>query len=262
MSSTKDVFESPIRRFRQGDLESPSRGKVAIVTGASSGIGLEMVKRLIEKGYRVVANSRNITSASTLDGTGDLKLVDGDIGIRETAQRVVDTALQSFGRVDLLVNNAGVFIPKPFTEYTAEDFQRAVGTNLAGFFYVSQLAVAQMRLQKSGHVVNISTSFVSQPIGVLPASLANLTKSGLESVTRSLAIEFADEGIRFNAIAPGVVNTPMHPVETHEFLKQLSPFNRLAEVEEVADLLLYMESAPFLNGEVVHLDGGAHAGKW
>jgi NAD(P)-dependent dehydrogenase (short-subunit alcohol dehydrogenase family) len=188
--------------------------------------------------------------------------VDGDIGIRETAQRVVDTTLQSFGRVDLLVNNAGVFIPKPFTEYTAEDFQRAVGTNLAGFFYVSQLAVAQMRLQKSGHVVNISTSFVSQPIGVLPASLANLTKSGLESVTRSLAIEFADEGIRFNAIAPGVVNTPMHPVETHEFLKQLSPFNRLAEVEEVADLLLYMESAPFLNGEVVHLDGGAHAGKW
>jgi NAD(P)-dependent dehydrogenase (short-subunit alcohol dehydrogenase family) len=160
------------------------------------------------------------------------------------------------------VNNAGVFIPKPFTEYTAEDFQRAVGTNLAGFFYVSQLAVAQMRIQKSGHVLNISTSFVSQPIGVLPASLANLTKSGLESVTRSLAIEFADEGIRFNAIAPGVVNTPMHPVETHEFLKQLSPFNRLAEVEEVADLLLYMESAPFLNGEVVHLDGGAHAGKW
>ncbi len=231
------------------------RPKVAIVTGASSGIGLEAVRRLVACGYRVVANSRNITSANSLDGTGDLKLklVDGDIGIRETAQRVVDTALQSFGRVDLLVNNAGVFIPKPFTEYTAEDFQRAVGTNLAGFFYVSQLAVAKMRLQKSGHVVNISTSFVSQPIGVLPASLANLTKSGLESVTRSLAIEFADEGIRFNAIAPGVVNTPMHPVETHD---------RLAEVEEVADLLLYMESAPFLNGEVVHLDGGAHAGKW
>ena len=236
--------------------------KVAIVTGASSGIGLETVRRLVACGYRVVANSRNITSANTLDGTGDLKLVDGDIGIPETAQRVVDTALQSFGRVDLLVNNAGVFIPKPFTEYTPEDFQRAVGTNLAGFFYVSQLAVAQMRLQKSGHVVNISTSFVSQPIGVLPASLANLTKSGLESATRSLAIEFADEGIRFNAIAPGVVNTPMHLVETHEFLKQLSPLNRLAEVEEVVDLLLYMESASFLNGEVVHLDGGAHAGKW
>ena len=238
------------------------RPKVAIVTGGSSGIGLEMVKKLIEKGYRLVANSRNITSATTLHSTADLKLVDGDIGIEETAKRVVRTAIANFGTVDLLVNDAGVFILKPFTEYTAEDLQRVTQTNLAGFFYVSQLAVAQMRLQKSGHVVNISTSFVSQPIGVLPASLANLTKSGLESVTRSLAIEFAAEGIRFNAIAPGVVNTPMHPVETHEFLKQLSPFNRLAEVEEVADLLLYMESAPFLNGEVVHLDGGAHAGKW
>lgn len=241
---------------------SSKTSKVAIVTGASSGIGLDAVRRLITGGYRVVANSRNITSTNTLDGTDDLKLVDGDIGIQETAQRVVKTAIQSFGRIDLLVNNAGVFIPKPFTEYTAEDFQKAVGTNLAGFFYVSQLAVAQMRLQRSGHVVNISTSFVSQPIGVLPASLANLTKSGLESVTRSLAIEFANEGIRFNTIAPGVVNTPMHPTETHEFLKKLSPFNRLSEIGEVVDLLLYMESAPFLNGEVVHLDGGAHAGKW
>jgi NAD(P)-dependent dehydrogenase (short-subunit alcohol dehydrogenase family) len=255
---------SSILRSSGGPVEvvSSKVSKVAIVTGASSGIGLDVVRRLIASGYRVVANSRNITSANTLDGAGHLKLVDGDIGIQETAQRVVATAIQSFGRIDLLVNNAGVFIPKPFTGYTAEDFQQAVGTNLAGFFYVSQLAVAQMRLQRSGHVVNISTSFVSQPIGVLPASLANLTKSGLESVTRSLAIEFADEGIRFNAIAPGVVNTPMHPVETHDFLKQLSPFNRLAEVGEVVDLLLYMESAPFLNGEVVHLDGGAHAGKW
>jgi NAD(P)-dependent dehydrogenase (short-subunit alcohol dehydrogenase family) len=236
--------------------------KVAIVTGASSGIGLESVRKLLVNGYRVVANSRNLTSAQTLHAAGDLKLVDGDIGMRETAKRVVDAAIRSFGRIDLLVNNAGVFIPKPFTEYTAEDFQRAVGTNLAGFFYVSQLAVAQMRRQRSGHVVNISTSFVSQPIGVLPASLANLTKGGLESVTRSLAIEFAHEGIRFNTIAPGVVNTPMHPAETHEFLKQLSPFHRLAEVGEVVDLLLYLESAPFLNGEVVHLDGGAQAGKW
>jgi NAD(P)-dependent dehydrogenase (short-subunit alcohol dehydrogenase family) len=247
---------------RPVEVAASNVSKVAIVTGASSGIGLDVVRRLIASGYSVVANSRNITSANTVDGTGHLKLVDGDIGIRETAQRVVATAIQSFGRIDLLVNNAGVFIPKPFTDYTAEDFQRAVGTNLAGFFYVSQLAVAQMRLQRSGHVVNISTSFVSQPIGVLPASLANLTKSGLESVTRSLAIEFADERIRFNTIAPGVVNTPMHPVKTHEFLKQLSPFNRLAEVGEVVDLLLYMECAPFLNGEVVHLDGGAHAGKW
>ena len=238
------------------------RPKVAIVTGASSGIGLEMVKRLIEKGYRVVANSRNITSAMTLQSTGDLKLVDGDISLQEIAQRVVVTAIRDFGSIDLLVNNAGVFIPKPFTEYTAEDFRRATETNLAGFLYVSQLAVAQMRLQKFGHVVNISSSLVSQPIAGAPGSLANLTKAGLESVTRALAIEFAAEGIRFNAIAPGVVNTPMNPVEAHEFLRQLSPLKRLAEVEEVADLLLYLESALFVNGEVVHLDGGAHAGKW
>ena len=174
------------------------RPKVAIVTGGSSGIGLEMVKKLIEKGYRVVANSRNITSAMTLHNTADLKLVDGDI--EETARHVVGTAIENFGTVDLLVNDAGVFIPKPFTEYTAEDFRRATQTNLAGFFYVSQLAVAQMRLQKFGHVVNISTSLVSQPIAGCPGSLANLTKAGLESVTRALAIEFAAEGIRFNAI--------------------------------------------------------------
>ena len=174
------------------------RPKVAIVTGGSSLIGLEMVKKLVEKGYRVVANSRNITSAMTLHNTADLKLVDGDI--EETAKHVVGTVIENFGTVDLLVNDAGVFIPKPFTEYTAEDFRRATQTNLAGFFYVSQLAVAQMRLQKFGHVVNISTSLVSQPIAGCPGSLANLTKAGLESVTRALAIEFAAEGIRFNAI--------------------------------------------------------------
>jgi NAD(P)-dependent dehydrogenase (short-subunit alcohol dehydrogenase family) len=265
------LFVSAIRRDTQGEIIMTSisswsggrvrdalsgRPNVAIVTGASSGIGLEMVKKLIEKGYRVVANSRNITSAMSLQSTADLKLVDGDIGIEETAKHVVSTAIENFGTVDLLVNNAGVFIPKPFTEYTAEDFWRVTQTNLAGFFYMSQLAVAQMRLQKFGHVVNISTSFVSQPIAGVPASLANLTKAGLESVTR------APEGIRFNAIAPGVVNTPMHRAETHEFLKQLSPMKRLAEVAEVADLLLYLESADFVNGEVVHLDGGAHAGKW
>src|SRR5580692_3603033 len=163
----KSVLELPVRR-----------AKTAIVTGASSGIGLELAKKLSLNGYRVVANSRRITSARTLVETEHIKLVDGDIALPETAERVVATAIQHFATIDLLVNNAGVFIPKPFTEYTAEDFKRAVGTNLAGFFYVSQLAVAQMRIQKSGHVVNISTSFVSQPIGVLPASLANLTKSG------------------------------------------------------------------------------------
>jgi NAD(P)-dependent dehydrogenase (short-subunit alcohol dehydrogenase family) len=238
------------------------KSKVAIVTGASSGIGLELAKKLLATGYRVVANSRNITSAGSLTGTDDLKLVDGDIGTPKSAEQVVGTAIQEFGRVDLLVNNAGIFIPKPFTDYTSDDFRRASDTNLSGFFYVSQLAVAQMRLQNSGHVVNITASVASQPFAILPASLANLTKGGLESVIRALAIEFAAEGIRFNAIAPGVVNTPMHSAETHDFLKRLSPMNRLAEVEEVTDLLLFLESAHFVSGEVIHLDGGAHAGKW
>jgi NAD(P)-dependent dehydrogenase (short-subunit alcohol dehydrogenase family) len=239
-----------------------TKSRVAIVTGASSGIGLELAKKLSAKGYRVVANSRNITSAGTLEATDDLKLVNGDIGTPKSAERVVATAIQEFGRVDLLVNNAGVFIPKPFTDYTPDDFRSVNETNLAGFFYVSRLAVAQMRLQKSGHVVNITASIANQPFAGLPASLSSLTKGGLESVVRALAIEFAAEGLRFNAIAPGVVNTPMHSAEMQDFLKQLSPMNRLSEVEEVADSLLFLESAHFVNGEVIHLDGGAHAGKW
>jgi NAD(P)-dependent dehydrogenase (short-subunit alcohol dehydrogenase family) len=236
--------------------------KVAVVTGASRGIGLAVAKRLIANGYRVVANSRNIGSAMTLQNTTDLKLVDGDIALQETAKQVVAIAVQNFGRIDLLVNNAGVFIPKSFTEYTVEEFRVVTETNLSGFFHVSQLTVEQMRRQQFGHVVNITASLASQPIAGVAASLTNLTKGGLESVTRALAIEFAGEGIRFNAIAPGVVDTPMNPADAHDVLKQLSPLKRLARVEEVADLLLYLESAPFVNGEIVHLDGGAHSGKW
>jgi NAD(P)-dependent dehydrogenase (short-subunit alcohol dehydrogenase family) len=242
--------------------DAVSRPRVAIVTGASSGIGLGLVKRLLTAGYCVVANSRNITSSMTLCESSVLKLVDGDIGTQQTAKRVVDSAILNFGRVDLLVNNAGVFIPKPFTEYTAEDFRRASETNLSGFFYVSQLAVSQMRLQRSGHVVNITSSIVDQPVEGCTASLVNLTKGGLQSVTGALAIEFACDGIRFNAISPGVVDTPMHQVEAHEFLKQLSPLRRLAEVAEIVDSVLFLESAAFVNGEIVHVDGGAHAGKW
>jgi NAD(P)-dependent dehydrogenase (short-subunit alcohol dehydrogenase family) len=198
----------------------------------------------------------------TIEGTDNLKLVEGDIGRPDTARRVAETAVRGFGGIDLLVNNAGVFVPKAFTEYTTDDFQRAAETNLSGFFYVTQLAVKQMRLQRSGLVVNITASLVDQPVAAIPASLTNLTKGGLESVTRALAIELAGDGVRFNAIAPGVVNTPMHRPETHEFLKQLSPLKRLAEVEEVAELLLYLEAAHFVNGEIIHLDGGSHAGCW
>jgi NAD(P)-dependent dehydrogenase (short-subunit alcohol dehydrogenase family) len=242
--------------------DSSVRAKVAIVTGASRGIGRGIAERLLETGYCVVANSRNITRANTLQPGERLKLVDGDIGSDNVAKQVVDSAIHNFGRIDLLVNNAGVFIPKPFTECTTEDFRRASDTNLLGFFHISQLAASQMRLQKSGHIVNITSSIVDQPVAGVTASLVNLTKGGLESVTRALAIEFARDGVRFNAISPGVVNTPMHQVEAHDFLKQLSPLNRLAEVSEVVDLVLFLESARFVNGEVIHLDGGAHAGKW
>ena len=249
-------------RVSSSELDSPVRTRVAIVTGASRGIGRGIAERLLETGYHVVANSRNITRTQILQPGDRLKLVDGDIGSHNVAKQVVDSAILNFGRIDLLVNNAGVFIPKPFTEYTSEDFRRANETNLWGFFYISQLAASQMRLQKSGHIVTITSSIVDQPVAGVTGSLVNLTKGGLESVTRALAIEFARDGVRFNAISPGVVNTPMHQVEAHEFLKKLSPLNRLAEVAEVVDLVQFLESAPFVNGEVIHLDGGAHAGKW
>jgi NAD(P)-dependent dehydrogenase (short-subunit alcohol dehydrogenase family) len=243
-------------------VNSASKAKVAIVTGASRGIGLGITERLLKTGYCVIANSRKITQAKALLPRDRLKLVDGDVADQNVAKQLVDSAISHYGRIDLLVNNAGVFIPKPFTEYTTEDFRRASDTNLSGFFYVTQLAALQMRLQKSGHIITITSSIVEQPVAGLTGSLVNLTKGGLESATKALAIEFAQDGVRFNAISPGVVNTPMHKVEAHEFLKQLSPFHRLAEVSEVVDLVQYLESAPFVNGEVIHLDGGAHAGKW
>jgi NAD(P)-dependent dehydrogenase (short-subunit alcohol dehydrogenase family) len=243
-------------------LDSSATRKVAIVTGASRGIGHGIAQRLLETGYCVIANSRNITLAKTFEPGDRLKLIDGDIGSQSVAKEVAESAIRNFGRIDLLVNNAGVFIPKPFTEYTAEDFRLVTATNLGGFLYISQLAAKQMRLQESGQIVNITSSIVSQPVAGLTGSFINLTKGGLESVTRALAIEFAKDGVRFNAISPGVVNTPMHQPEAHEFLKQLSPLHRLAEVAEVVALVEFLEAAPFVNGEVIHLDGGAHAGKW
>ena len=203
-----------------------------------------------------------MTQSTEIAASDRVALVDGHIGDSATAARVVETAISRFKSIDVLINNAGIFFTKPFTEYTAEDFRRATDTNLGGFLYVSQLAASQMRLQKSGHIVSITSSIVDQPVAGLTGSFINLTKGGLESVTRALAIEFARDGVRFNAISPGVVNTPMHQVEAHEFLKKLSPLNRLAEIAEVVDLVEFLESAPFVNGEVIHLDGGAHAGKW
>src|SRR5262244_2814028 len=236
--------------------------KTAIVTGASQGIGAALVEAFLKRGYNVVANSQNITKANLFPASADLALVDGDIGDPKTAARIVDTAVSRFGRVDVLINNAGIFIPKPFTEYTTEDFNALVSTTLAGFLYVSQLAVKQMLRQKSGSIINISTTLVDQPIAGVGAAVQVMVKGGLNAVTRALATEYAKDGIRVNTISAGVINTPMHKPETHDFLKGLQPVGRIGEVKEVVDAALFLADATFTSGEVLHVDGGAHAGKW
>src|SRR5499433_515391 len=214
--------------------------KTAIVTGASQGIGAALVEAFLKRGYNVVANSRNITKANLFPASADLALVDGDIGDPKTAARIVDTAVSRFGRVDVLINNAGMFIPKPFTEYTTEDFNALVSTTLAGFLYVSQLSVKQMLRQKSGSIVNVSTTLVGHAVAGASAAVQIMVKGGLNAVTRALAMEYAKDGIRVNTVAAGVINTPMHKPETHEHLKGLSPFGRLGEVKEIVDAVLFL----------------------
>src|SRR6266852_7994712 len=236
---------------------------VAIVTGASSGMGLGITRALLERGYRVVANSRTISQSRELKPSADLVLVDGDIGKKETAVKLVDAALKHFDRIDLLVNNAGIYLPKPFTEYTPEDFQTMIGTNVAGYFFVTQQVVAHMRKQKSGHIVGISTVLADQPLAGAPISLPVITKSTIPAFSRALAMEYVADGIRVNTISPGVVDTPMHANDDHEFLKKLHPIPRLVQISEIVDALLYLQSAPMVNGENIRIDGGAHAGaKW
>jgi len=234
----------------------------AIVTGASRGIGLGLAKALLSSGYHVVANARHISRAGTLAPSSHLVLVDGDVADPETAASLTRTAVERFGSVDLLVNNAGIFIAKPFADSTVDDYQRLVATNLTGFLHVTQSAVRQMRTQASGHIVTITTSLASQPIQGVAASLAILTKGGLNAITRALAIEYAKDGIRVNAVAPGMVDTAMHSPQSHEFLQTMHPIQRLATVNEIVDAVLYLAEAPFVTGEVLHVDGGAHAGRW
>jgi NAD(P)-dependent dehydrogenase (short-subunit alcohol dehydrogenase family) len=233
---------------------------VAIVTGASSGIGLSLAQALLNRGYRVVANSRTINKSKDLKPSTNLVLVDGDIGKKESAVKVAKSAVDSFGRIDLLVNNAGIFMPKKFTEYTEEDFELMLSTNVASFFFMTQQVIPQMRKQKSGHIVSICTSLVDQPVAGV--SLPVLTKSSLVSTSRQLAIEYASDGIRVNTVSPGVVNTPMHANEDHEPLRKLSPLHRLAETQDIVDAILYLTSATFVTGENLRVDGGAHAGRW
>jgi NAD(P)-dependent dehydrogenase (short-subunit alcohol dehydrogenase family) len=240
----------------------PDTHKTAIVTGASQGIGAGLVEAFLARDYRVVANSRNITKANPFPPSTNLALVDGDIADPQTAAKIADSAVSRFGRIDVLINNAGIFIPKPFPEYTTQDFNALISTTLAGFLYVSQLSVKQMLRQKAGSIVNISTTMVGHANAAVHASLQIMIKGGLDAVTRALAIEYAKDGIRVNTIAAGVIKTPMHKDETAESNKGVSPMGRMGEVKEIVDAVLFLTDATFTTGEILHVDGGAHAGKW
>lgn len=231
---------------------------VAVVTGASQGIGEGLVHRYRKLGYAVVANSRSI------GGSDDplVVTVPGDIAQPGVGGRIVEAAMERFGRIDTVVNNAGIFIPKPFTDYTDDDYDAITGVNLRGFFEVSRSAVgAMLSRDGGGHVVNVSTSLVDHANSQIPSALASLTKGGLNAVTRSLSVEYADRGIRFNAVALGVIRTPMHDPSTHEALAKLHPLGRLGEINDVVDAVLYLEQAPFVTGEILHVDGGQSAGR-
>ncbi|MEU5564890.1 SDR family NAD(P)-dependent oxidoreductase [Micromonospora musae] len=234
-----------------------STQKVAVITGASQGIGAALVTAYRKLGYAVVANSRSITPSDD-----PLVLaVAGDIADPTVGANVIDQALSTFGRVDTLINNAGVFVAKPFTDYTAEDYDLVTGINLRGFFEVSQRAIAAMIAQGGGgHVVNITASVVDHANSSLPSALASLTKGGLNAVTKSLAIEYATRGVRVNAVSPGTIRTPMHSAELHEFLAGLQPVGRLGEISDIVEAVTYLETAGFVTGEILHVDGGLSAG--
>jgi len=233
--------------------------KTAIVTGASQGIGAGLVDAFLKEAYNVVGTSLNVQS---LTASSNLVLVEGDIGKPETAAKTVDAAINHFGTIDVLVNNAGILRTKPFTDFATEDFNALFSTNLLGFLYITQLTVKQMLKQKSGNVVTITASLADQPVASEPASVSMITKGGLNSVTRSLAIEYAKDGIRFNAVAPGVVDSPMHKDDSKEFLKTFQPMGKIVEVKDIVDAVLYLAQADQVTGEILHVDGGSHAGRW
>ena len=230
--------------------------KVAVVTGASRGIGAALVKAYLDRNYRVVATARSVEPTKS----ADILVVPGDIADRKTAERAISEGLSRFGRIDTLVNNAGIFIAKPFTRYTETDFASILNVNLAGFFHITQLAVAAMEKQGGGHVVQVTTSLIDHAIDGVPSVLASLTKGGLNAATKSLAIEYAKRNIRVNAVALGIIKTPMHPVETHEQLGRLHPVGHMGEISDVVDAILYLETAGFVTGEILHVDGGQSAG--
>ncbi|MGW2524855.1 SDR family NAD(P)-dependent oxidoreductase [Streptomyces sp. NPDC001617] len=235
---------------------STQNQKVAIVTGASQGIGAALVEGYRKLGHAVVATSRTIAPVDD----ADVLTVQGDIADPATAEHVVTAAVERFGRIDTVVNNAGVFVAKPFTDYTTEDYAAVTGINLTGVFHLTQQAIPHLLAQGGGHIVNITTSLVDNADVNVPSVLASLTKGGLQSATKSLAIEYATRGIRVNAVSPGTIKTPMHPEETHEFLAALHPVGRMGEVSDIVDAVLFLETAPFVTGEILHVDGGMSAG--
>ena len=237
--------------------------KTVIVTGASQGIGAGIVRAFLARGYDVVGTARNATKSSELSASDHLALVDGDIGQFETAEKVAELALKKFGSIDAVVANAGTFVVKPFTDYTADDFRALVTTNLLGFIHITQLAVKQMQAQKTGgSIVSITGALANNPIAGIPASVAMITKGGLETVTRQLAMEYAKEHIRFNAVAPGVVDSPLHANDPKEELQKQNPMGSISTVEDIAGAVVYLTEASQITGEVLHVDGGAHIGKW
>ena len=237
--------------------------RTAIVTGASKGIGAGMVEAFLQRGYSVVANSRNIINAHPFPASADLALVDGDISKPDTAAKIVETAVSRFGRIDALVNNAGMYFSKHFTDYTVDDLRSLISVNIEGFLFITQFTITRMLAQKAGgSIVNITTTMAGHPIAGINSTVPMITKGGLEAVTRSLAMEYVKEGIRVNAVAPGVVDTPMHKDDPKDFLKTLQPMGRISEVKDVVDAILYLTEASQVTGEVLHVDGGAHVGKW
>ncbi|HXA32470.1 MAG TPA: SDR family oxidoreductase, partial [Acidimicrobiales bacterium] len=230
--------------------------RVAVITGASRGIGEGLVAAFRHAGYAVVATSRSINPADE----SDFLTVQGDIAEAESAQLVVERAINRFGRIDTLVNNAGIFIGKPFTDYTVDDYLAITAVNLTGFFHITQPVIRQMLSQGGGHVVNVSTSLVDQPDSKRPAALASLTKGGLAAVTRSLAIEYASRGVRVNAVSLGVIMTPMYDPASYEGMDDAHPLGRMGEISDVVDGILYLERATFVTGEILHIDGGQAAG--
>jgi NAD(P)-dependent dehydrogenase (short-subunit alcohol dehydrogenase family) len=240
-----------------------SNQKTVIVTGASQGIGAAVVKAFLERGYNVVGTSRNVTKSAELKASDKLVLVDGDIGRAATAENVAQTAMSKFGSIDHVVNNAGVFSVKPFIDYTADDFRNLVSTNLEGFIFITQLAVKQILKQGTGgSVTSITAALADNPIAGLSASIPMITKGGLNAITMSLASEYAKSNIRFNAVAPGVVDTPLHEKNPKEFLKTLNPMGMISDSKDIADAVVYLTEARHVTGEVLHVDGGAHNGKW